>query len=80
MALLYFKIIYKIVFAVHLKHSSFWGPGKSTALLSAFATDFLLHFPLSAAMLLLRAQPQCYVSVLPAGGGGWGQAAERKVH
>jgi len=44
------------------------GPGKSTVLLSAFRNR--LSAPLSAAMLLLRFPPQCYVSMLPAGGEG----------
>jgi hypothetical protein len=41
------------------------GPGKSTALLSAFR--YILS-TLSAPMCLLAFLSQCYVSVLPAGG------------
>jgi hypothetical protein len=46
------------------------GPGKSTALLSAFHNG--LSAPLSAfrPMLLLQFPPQCYINVLPAGGEG----------
>jgi len=43
----------------------YMGPGKSTALLSTFHNGLSA---LSAPMLLLALPPQCYISVLPAGG------------
>ncbi len=49
------------------------GPGKSTALLSAFRNS------LSASMLMLRFPLLCYVSVLPAGGEGGVRLRKRKV-
>ncbi len=64
------KTAIKIKWTAGLNYKQFhkWGgPGKSTALLSAFRNGLSAPFSACAPMLLLRFLPQCYVNVLPAG-------------